>query len=94
MKKVLLSAVVLASSMAAHAQKAPKLATFQDLVKAPIHAGALETTEKSLGITIWSDDFSTPANWSVDNSGQTGSTFGWNINNIIRNHFYFRRKLC
>jgi hypothetical protein len=81
MKKVLLSAVVLASSMAAHAQKAPKLATFQDLVKAPIHAGALETTEKSLGITIWSDDFSTPANWSVDNSGQTGSTFGWNINN-------------
>jgi hypothetical protein len=38
MKKVLLSAVVFASSMAAHAQKAPKLATFQDLVKAPIHA--------------------------------------------------------
>jgi hypothetical protein len=66
--------------MAAHAQIAPKLATFQDLVKAPIHAGSVESTEKALGVTIWSDDFSTPANWTVDNSGQTGIDFGWNIN--------------
>ena len=80
MKKVLLSAVVFASSMAAHAQIAPKLATFQDLVKAPIHAGSVESNEKALGVTIWSDDFSTPANWTVDNSGQTGIDFGWNIN--------------
>lgn len=81
MKKVLLSAVVFASAMAAHAQKAPKLATFQDLVKAPIHAGSIESNEKALGVTIWSDDFSTPANWTIDNSGQTGIDFGWNINN-------------
>lgn len=80
MKKVLLSAFVVASAMAAHAQIAPKLATFQDLVKAPIHAGSVESTEKALGVTIWSDDFSTPANWTVDNSGQTGIDFGWNIN--------------
>ena len=81
MKKVLLSAVVFASSMAAHAQKAPKLATFQDLVKAPIHAGSIESNEKALGVTIWSHDFSTPANWTIDNSGQTGIDFGWNMNN-------------
>lgn len=81
MKKVLLSAVVLASTLAAHAQKAPKLATFQDLVKAPIHAESIQSNEKSLGVTIWSDNFSTPANWTLDNSGQTGIDFGWNINN-------------
>jgi hypothetical protein len=80
MKKVLLSAVILASSVMANAQKAPKLATFQDLVKAPIHAGSIASNEKALGVTIWSDDFSTPANWTVDNNGQTGIDFGWNIN--------------
>lgn len=81
MKKVLLSAVVFASSMLANAQKAPKLETFQDLVKVPTNAGPIESNEKSLGVTIWSDDFSTPANWNIDNNGQTGIDFGWNINN-------------
>ena len=81
MKKVLLSAVVFASSMLANAQKAPKLETFQDLVKVPTNAGPIESNEKSLGVTIWSDDFSTPANWNVDNNGLTGIDFGWNINN-------------
>jgi hypothetical protein len=33
-------------------------------------------------VTIWSDDFSTPANWTVDNNGQAGIDFGWNINNV------------
>jgi hypothetical protein len=82
MKKVILSAIVFASSMLANAQKAPKLETFQDLVKAPTHAGPIASDEKSLGVTIWSDDFSTPANWTVDNNGQAGIDFGWNINNV------------
>lgn len=82
MKKVILSAVVFASSMLANAQKTPKLQTFQDLVKVPTHAGPIASNEKSLGVTIWSDDFSTPANWTVDNNGQTGIDFGWNINNV------------
>jgi hypothetical protein len=82
MKKIVLSAVVLTSSMFAFAQKAPRLETFQDLVKAPNHAGPVESNEKTLGVTIWSDDFSTPANWTIDNSGQTGIDFGWNINNV------------
>ena len=82
MKKIVLSAVVLTSSMFAFAQKAPRLETFQDLVKAPNHAGPVESNEKTLGVTIWSDDFSTPANWTIDNSGQAGIDFGWNINNV------------
>jgi hypothetical protein len=51
-------------------------------VKAPTHAGPIASDEKSLGVTIWSDDFSTPANWTVDNNGQAGIDFGWNINNV------------
>jgi len=82
MKKVVLSAAMLATSVLAFAQKAPKLETFQDLVKTPSHVSPQTSNEKSLGTTIWSDDFSTPANWTIDNSGQSGIDFGWNINNV------------
>lgn len=34
--------------------------------------------EKALGTTVWSDDFSTPANWVAENDGQS-APFGWNI---------------
>ena len=30
---------------------------------------------------LWQDDFSNPATWVIDNSGQAGAEFGWNINN-------------
>jgi len=47
--------------------------------KAPSHGVAPSgSAEKALGVTFWSDDFSTPANWNADNDGQT-SPFGWNI---------------
>ncbi len=38
---------------------------------------------KALGVTFWQDDFSTPANWTVDNNGQVGATFGWSIDNTV-----------
>jgi len=79
MKKLLL--FVSDISSAAFAQKAPRLHTFQDLVKAPKELTKAPADEKQLGITLWSDDFSTPANWTIDNSGQSGVDFGWNINN-------------
>lgn len=65
----------------AFAQKAPRIQTFQELVKAPKEGTQALAAEKILGITLWSDDFSTPANWTIDNSGQSGVDFGWNINN-------------
>ena len=34
------------------------------------------------GVTIWSDDFTTPSNWTINNDGQTGSTFGWTIDAV------------
>jgi hypothetical protein len=79
MKKLLL--FVSALSSVAFAQKAPRMQTFQDLVNAPKELTKAPIDEKTLGVTLWSDDFSTPANWTIDNSGQSGAEFGWNINN-------------
>ncbi len=79
MKKLLL--FVSALSSVAFAQKAPRMQTFQDLVNAPKELTKAPIDEKILGVTLWSDDFSTPANWIIDNSGQSGAEFGWNINN-------------
>ena len=31
---------------------------------------------------VWTDDFSTPTNWTINNDGQVGSTFGWTIDNV------------
>jgi hypothetical protein len=78
MKKLLL--FVSALSSVAFAQKAPRMQTFQDLVDAPKEHIKAPALEKTLGVTLWSDDFSTPANWTIDNSGQSGVEFGWNIN--------------
>ena len=36
--------------------------------------------EKALGVTIWSNDFSDPLTWDIDNSGQSAADRGWNIN--------------
>ena len=30
---------------------------------------------------VWSDDFSNPSTWVIDNDGQSGLDYGWNINN-------------
>lgn len=38
------------------------------------------STPKALGTVLWSSDFSTPGDWSINNDGQTGGNFGWNIN--------------
>lgn len=38
------------------------------------------STPKALGTVLWSSDFSNPSDWAINNSGQTGPTFGWNIN--------------
>ena len=83
MKKQLLTATALFFAVSLSAQKQPKLLTFQDLLSAPTaKAPKPENTNKTLGVTLWSDNFSTPTNWVLDNSGQTGIGFGWNINSV------------
>ncbi len=38
--------------------------------------------EKALGTTVWSNDFSNAADWTVDNASQT-TPFGWNIGTTV-----------
>lgn len=79
MKKVLLSFSVLAVS-GVIAQKSPKLHTFQDLIRtAPKTTVVSQPDEKSM-TTLWQDNFNDPSTWVIDNSGQSGIEFGWNIN--------------
>jgi hypothetical protein len=46
------------------------------------HTAKPEASTKSLGITLWSDNFDNAANWTIDNDGQAGIEFGWNINDV------------
>jgi len=79
MKKVLLSFSVLAVT-GVIAQKSPKLHTFQDLIRtAPKTTVVSQPNEKSM-TTLWQDNFDNPNTWAIDNSGQSGIDFGWNIN--------------
>ncbi|HBW87179.1 MAG TPA: hypothetical protein DEF82_10715 [Crocinitomicaceae bacterium] len=61
--------------------QAPKQYSFQDLIKQPIKGTCQMQQEKSLGITLWSNDFTYDSTWVINNDGQSGIDFGWNINN-------------
>jgi Secretion system C-terminal sorting domain len=51
-----------------------------------------QVTQKAPGVVIWSSDFSTPADWTIDNSGQTQPNYGWAIN-ATEDSWYFTSQL-
>ena len=61
--------------------QAPKQYSFQDLIKQPVQGINQIPAEKALGVTIWSNDFTFDSTWVINNDGQTGMDYGWNINN-------------
>jgi hypothetical protein len=61
--------------------QAPKQYSFQDLIKHPAQGISQIPQEKSLGVTLWSNDFTFDSTWVINNDGQTGIDYGWNINN-------------
>lgn len=61
--------------------QAPKQYSFQDLIKQPVQGINQIPEEKALGVTIWSNDFTFDSTWVINNDGQTGMDYGWNINN-------------
>ncbi len=79
MKKILYSLFSLLA-LNSYAQ-APKQYSFQDLIKYPAQGISQNPAEKSLGVTIWSDNFNFDSTWVINNDGQTGIDYGWNINN-------------
>lgn len=79
MKKLILSLSVLAVT-SVFAQKNTHILKSQDLVKsAPKTSTAAQPIGKIM-TTLWENDFSDPTSWTIDNSSQTGTAFGWNIN--------------
>ena len=80
MKKLLLLETFLLLTILVFGQKAPRLITFQDLITTELKAPKVTDSQKTLGVTLWEDNFNTPANWVINNSGQTAANFGWNIN--------------
>lgn len=89
MKKIILSALCLAqigyvssqvSKLSTPINKLEKLSTKEmNQIPPMLSSNDKGFDEKALGQVVWSDNFSTPANWSIDNDGQTEATFGWSI---------------
>lgn len=80
MKKLLLSGAFAILTMLAFGQKGPRLITFQDLITTELKAPKVTDSQKTVGVTLWEDNFNTPSTWVIQNSGQTAANFGWNIN--------------
>jgi hypothetical protein len=38
---------------------------------------------KTAGVQFWADDFTTPANWTIDNGSSTSNEFGWSIDAVV-----------
>ena len=53
--------------------------TKKDLLNFP-HESHINSSSKALGQVIWSDNFDDTSTWVIDNDGQSGLEFGWNIN--------------
>ena len=82
MKKTLLFSLMAISAMS-YAQKKPRVPSANALAPASNTITAKpEANTKTLGVTLWSDNFDNAANWTIDNDGQVGINFGWNINNV------------
>jgi hypothetical protein len=80
MKKVYLS-ILLAGITAGSsvAQLVQKPLVSGEISRMKPASSPIKPTEKQLGTVFWQDNFDTPSNWVVDNSGQTGGEFGWTI---------------
>lgn len=83
MKKqiTLLSGLLLVSG--AFAQTAKPAATqrmAQNIATEVQKPAPATSTNKALGAEVWSSDFSDPTDWTINNDGQSGGNYGWNIN--------------
>ncbi|WP_341900665.1 T9SS type A sorting domain-containing protein [Fluviicola taffensis] len=82
MKKqiTLLSGLLLVSGAFAQNAKLASSPRMAQTISTETHKATPVTPAKALGTALWSSDFSNPSDWTIDNDGQTGGNFGWNIN--------------
>ena len=72
----------------AYGQYAPKMSSVSKILTAEQKPGET-AAPKALGTIIWSDDFTTAANWTVDNAGQTDpAQFGWDIGTTEQSWYF------
>ena len=81
MKNLLLISCLVMTAGITWSQKAPRIASLDELIGTEKPALNIEHL-KDEGITIWSDDFSEDSTWTLDNNGQEGVEYGWNINAV------------
>jgi Secretion system C-terminal sorting domain len=82
MKKVYLSILgitVLGSSFAQRNYESQQAKTFVTAESTSAKNKPALTAEKTAGTPFWTDGFTDPTTWVIDNSGQTAPTFGWDI---------------
>lgn len=80
MKKVYLSILLAGIGCnVSYGQYAPKIGSANQLSTIAPKETNDQPVEKALGVTFWTNDFSTPADWTIDNDGQTGAEYGWTI---------------
>ena len=79
MKKLILLTSFSGLLFFVNAQKSQIQYTNNDLLNFP-HESHQPSSTKALGQVLWSDDFDDTSTWVIDNDGQTGLEFGWNIN--------------
>ena len=82
MKKVYLSILgltVLGTSFAQRNYASQQAKTFVTTESISAKNKPALTGEKTAGAPFWTDGFTDPTTWVIDNSGQTAPTFGWDI---------------
>jgi hypothetical protein len=83
MNKFLLSIAAICTTglYFAQQQKAPRLYPNSELnTTAPASLVKKPVQTQGNRVDLWSNDFSDASTWVIDNSGQSGILFGWNIN--------------
>jgi hypothetical protein len=83
MKKVYLSIFLAGLGCnVSYGQFAQKAFVANDINRSTPKPTSEAPTQKALGTTFWTNNFSTPSDWTVNNSGQAGAEFGWTIDNV------------
>lgn len=82
MKKIYLLGLILGTSSLVFAQHSTSALKKVTKEYKPSKQTITHTT-KALGQEVWSDDFSDPNTWTIDNGGSSTSGEGWNINSTV-----------
>jgi hypothetical protein len=91
MKKVyltILGITALTSSFAQRVTEAKQAAAKKIYAGVDNAKAKPSNTAKALGSVVWTDDFSNPSTWNIDNDGQSGANFGWKLGTTEQSWYF------